>query len=302
MKRPDLKVKIKSLQLRSPLILCSGTAGFGLELKPYLDFKYVGALITKTITLNKREGNPPPRIAEAPSGVINSIGLENPGLWGFLTQWPEIKKLPTEIIISIYGEDKREYELIFKEFNKIKEVKAVEVNLSCPNLRKKIVSQDKKKSFSLVRYLRKLTKKILIVKLSPEVSDIVEIAKSVLKAGADVLSLTNTFSALKIDIDKRKPFLGNIFGGLSGPAIKPLVLYRVYKVYQALRCPIIASGGVLNYKDALEFILAGAVGIGLGTANLIEPDSAEIIFKDLLSYMKKNKISSLKTLVGNGCE
>jgi len=299
---PSLRVKVKNLELRNPIVLCSGTAGFGLELKEFIDFKNIGALITKTITLEEREGNSPPRIAESACGVINSIGLENPGLWGFLEEWPRIKKLPTQVIVSVYAEDREEFKVIFRELNKINQIKAIEVNLSCPNLKKEVVSQDKRKTYFLTKYLRSLTKKVLIAKLTPEVSDILEIAKACCDAGIDALSLTNTFFALKIDINTRKPFLGNIFGGLSGPAIKPLVLYRVYKVYQALKIPIIASGGILTYKDALEFILAGATCVGLGTANLVNPKASQEIVKGLLSYMRKNKISNLKKLKGYACK
>lgn len=302
-KNPNPQVRIKDLQLRNPVVLCSGTAGYGIEVKGLINAKRLGAIITKTITVSSREGNPPPRIAEVHGGILNSIGLENPGIEAFVSKCKDFKKLPTEVIVSIHAETKEEFSHMILELNKIKDIKAIELNLSCPNLKtEKMISQSPKLTHAVIKQARLLTSKVLIAKLSPEVTDIVEIASAAVSAGVDALGLTNTYFGTKIDLMTQRPFLGNKCGGVSGPVIKPLALYKVFKVYQALKVPIVASGGIMNYKDALEFILAGATCVGIGTATLIDPTSPASIAKDLLSYMKKNKIYSLDEIRGKAHE
>ena len=302
-KAASLEVSLGKLKLRSPIVLCSGTAGFGQELKGILNFRKIGALITKTITLDSYSGNPPPRITEVSCGVLNSIGLENPGVNEFINKYKDLRKLDLEVIVSIYGKTAKDFQKIILKLNKIKQIKALELNLSCPNIKtKRMISQSPRATYKLIRALRKETKKTLIAKLTPEVTDIVKVAQAAKDGGIDSLSLVNTFLGMKIDVEKRKPSLGNLYGGLSGPAIKPLALYKVYKVYKELKIPIIASGGIWDYKDALEFVLAGATCLGLGTINMIDPDRAGLIGDDLISYMKKNKISNLRQIRGMVCE
>jgi len=298
----NLEVNIGGVGLRNPVVLCSGTAGYGGELKEMLNLDKIGAIVTKTITLKPKQGNPPPRIAEAASGILNSIGLDNPGLKGFLSEWENIKKLPVEIIVSIYGQTEGEFGEIISGLNEIKDIRAIELNLSCPNVKtRRMISQSPELTYSLIKYIRRKTPKAIIAKLTPEVTDIVKVARAAKDAGIDGLSLVNTFLGLKIDLETRGPFLGNIFGGLSGPAIKPLALYRVFKVYQELKVPIIASGGISDYKDALEFILCGAACVGIGTATFSDPRISEQILKDLISYMKKNNIYNLEEIRGEAC-
>ncbi|MBN2120260.1 MAG: dihydroorotate dehydrogenase [Candidatus Omnitrophica bacterium] len=298
-KKISLSTNFRGLRLKNPVVLCSGTAGFGLELEEIFDFKNIGAIVTKTLTLRPQAGNPPPRIAETASGVLNSIGLENLGLKSFLGEFNKLKRLPADIIVSVYAHTKEDFKKMILRLDEERHIKAIELNFSCPNLRiKKMISQSAQLTASFVKYIRKATKKVLIAKLTPEVTDIVKVAKSAYEAGIDGLSLVNTFSGIKIDTTTKKPFLGNVFGGLSGPAIKPLALARVFRVYKELKIPIIASGGIFDYQDALEFIFAGATCIGLGTANLIDPDAPRRILKDLTFYMERNRISSLEEIRG----
>lgn len=298
MEKVKLGITLGKLKLASPLVCASGTFGFGEELKGLIDFKRVGAIITKTLTLSPRAGNPPPRIYETDYGVINSVGLENPGLDSFLKdKLPQLKNIDTKFIISVGGFTFAEYETIIKRLDQEKAIEAFEINLSCPNIKiKKIISQDKKLTFDLTNRLRRLTKKTLVVKITPEVTNISEIAQAAESAGADAISLVNTFLAMAINIDTKKPCLGNIYGGYSGPAIKPMALYRVWQVSQNIKIPIIGGGGVFNAKDALEFFLAGATSISLGTINLVTPNSAEKIFDGINNYLVKNKISDIKQL------
>lgn len=296
----DLAIKIGSLELKSPLICASGTFGFGEELKGLADFKSIGAFIAKTITLEPRAGNPPPRIYETEAGVLNSVGLENPGLENFLKdKLPKIKKIKTPGIISVGGFSFGEYLDIVSRLEEHKEIQALEINLSCPNLQmKKIISQDAKLTYELTKQIRVKTKKTLIVKITPETSDIVPIAQAVQEAGADAVSLVNTFIGMAINIDTRKPRLGNIYGGYSGPAIKPMALYRVWKVANAVKIPVIGGGGIETANDAIEFILAGASAVSLGTINMVYPDCAKEILSGIKIYMLKNKITDIRELRG----
>ena len=296
----NLVVDIGKLKLKSPIVCASGTFGFGDELKGLVDFESIGAIITKTITLKPRDGNPPPRIHETAYGVMNSVGLENPGLDVFIKEKiPLIKNLGTKYIVSVGGFSEFEYSEIIKKLDRIKKVDAFEVNLSCPNLKlKKLISQDDKNTYRLIKALRKLTAKPLFVKITPEVTDIGKIAKALQLAGADAISLVNTFFSLRINIDTKKPYLGNIYGGYSGPAIKPMSLYRVWKVFSSVKIPIIGGGGIFNSADAIEFILAGASAISLGTVNLIDPEASKNVLKGIKDYLKRKNIKSIKSLSG----
>jgi len=296
----DLSINLGKLKLNNPIVCASGTFGFGDELKGLVNPKNIGAIITKTITLEPRVGNPPPRIYETTYGVMNSVGLENPGLDLFIKEKiPLIKNLGAKYIVSVGGFSESEYSEVIKRLDKIKKIDAFEVNLSCPNLKlKKLISQDDRGTHKLVKALRKLTRKPLFVKITPEVTDIVKIARAVKRAGADAVSLVNTFFSLRINIDTKKPYLGNVYGGYSGPAIKPMSLYRVWKVFNNIKIPIIGGGGISNSEDAIEFILAGAAAVSLGTINLAEPKACDKILIGIKSYMKKHKIKDLKKLKG----
>jgi dihydroorotate dehydrogenase (NAD+) catalytic subunit len=265
-----------------------------------VNFKNIGAITTKTITLHSREGNPAPRIYETEYGVINSIGLQNPGIDGFLEEkFPALLKLPVKLIISCGGFSQPDYEEIVTRLESKKEIEAFEINLSCPNLKmKKMFSQDKELTYSLVKSLRSLTIKTLIIKITPEVTDIVEIAKAAQDGGADALSLVNTFFALSINIETRKPYLGSVYGGYSGRAIKPLALFKVWQVYQSVQIPIIGGGGIENTNDAVEFFLAGATAVSIGTINLVYPNRAAQILSGIKQYMKRKKISDIAELKG----
>ncbi|MCF7873086.1 MAG: dihydroorotate dehydrogenase [Candidatus Omnitrophica bacterium] len=294
----DLAINIGKLKLKNPIICASGTFGFGDELKGLVDFSSIGAVVSKTITVDPKEGNPPPRIYETNCGVINSIGLANPGVDSFIKEkLPALGKLKTKHIISLGGFSEKEYKQLVKKLDKQKKVDAFELNLSCPNLgKKKLISQSQKLTFNLIKNLRKLTKKPLIAKITPEVTDIVEIAKVVRDAGADAISMVNTYFSLAIDIEAKKSYLGNISGGYSGPAIKPMSLYRVWQVANSIDIPVIGGGGITNYKDAIEFFLAGSTAISLGTINLTYPNAAESILAEIKKYMKKNKMKNLTDL------
>lgn len=294
----NLKVNIGNFKLNTPIVCASGTFGYADELRGLVDFRPIGAVVAKTITLKPREGNPPPRIYETACGVINSVGLENPGLEVFIKEkLPLFAKLPTRRIVSIGGFSDGEYVACLKKLEHCQGVDAYEINLSCPNIRlKKLISQHAIATLRVLKLIRKLTAKPLIIKITPEVTDIVAIAKAVEKGKADAISLVNTFFSMAINIETKKPYIGSIYGGYSGPAIKPLALYRVWKVAQAVRIPIIAGGGIQNASDALEFILAGATAVSIGTINLIYPNSAVKILEGIKTYMARKNIKDIRRL------
>ncbi len=297
----DLAVKIGKLTLKNPVMVSSGTFGCGEQYEELVDLKELGAITTKTITLREREGNKPPRIAETYAGMLNAIGLENKGLNYFCdTTLKYLNSIKTPYIVSVAGEEEKDYSKLIKALDKLN-IEAIELNISCPNVKskkKRMFSQDAQDTFKLVSKVRKLTKATLIVKLSPNVTDIKEIALAAQDAGAEAVSLVNTFLGMAIDVHSRKPKLGNITGGLSGPAIKPLALRMVYEAANCLKIPVIGQGGIMSPEDGLEFILAGATAISIGTANFIEPQSAILIKKGIEKYLIKNKIKSIKQLRG----
>ncbi len=310
-KQKKLSTGIGNLSLTSPLIAASGTFGYAQELEGLVDLKYFGAITTKTITIKPRPGNPPPRLVETPCGLLNSIGLDNPGIDIFLKEkWPYLAKLKTPVIVSIGGESISEFVQLAKRLDKISNLKAIEVNISCPNIKRvqsteyrvqsnSMFAQNANDTFEIVSTLRKLTKKTLIVKLTPNVTDISEIALACEKAGADVISLVNTYYGLVLDINTRKPILANVTGGLSGPAIKPLGLYATYKTFTAVKLPIIAGGGIMNAQDAIEYLICGASALSLGTANFINPKAAKEILEGIERYLRKHKIRNIRSLKGS---
>lgn len=300
--KPDLNVKIGTLKLKNPVMVASGT--FGTEYGEMMDINSLGALVLKTVTLEERCGNPSPRVAETSSGMLNSIGLENNGVKDFIkNKLPSLKNIKTPIIASIAGNDAKEYSLLANRLSKTGKISALELNLSCPNVkhgtRTGLISQDEKASYEIVRAVRKITKLPLIAKLTPNVTDISQIAIAVEKAGADAILAVNTFGAMAVDINTKKPKLGNITGGLSGPAIKPIALKMVWDIYNKVEIPIIGVGGIMDYRDAVEFMLCGAVAIQVGTATFANPQAAVEIITGLNKYCLKNNIKNMTGLVGN---
>jgi len=299
-----INVKIKKLSLKNPVILASGTCGFGKEIEGLMDINALGAIVTKTITLEKREGNPPPRIAEAPGGILNSIGLDNGGLKNFIfKKIPYLEKLKIPVIVSMGGAGITEFATLAEELSGIPAVSALEINLSCPNIthmstKFNLIAQDAKATGKIISKLRKITGRTLIAKLSPAVTDIKEIARTAEGAGADAISLVNTYPGMLVDARTMRPKLGGITGGLSGPCIKPLALKCVWDAYNAVKIPIIGMGGIMTAEDAIEFFLCGASAIQVGTANFVNPKAPIEIIKGIEKYLKAKKIKNIKSLVG----
>ena len=305
----NLTVNIGKLKLKNPVMVASGTFGYAEEFKDFLDLKKLGAIVTKTITLKPRQGNPAPRTCETPAGMLNSIGLENPGLEKFITEkLPILKKIGVPIIVSISSEDDpEEFAILARRLDKINAVAAIELNVSCPNIKNsqfpahnpRLISQDPRATFALVKGIRKITGKTLITKLSPNVTDITEIALSAEKAGSEAISLINTVSAISIDINTRKPKIAMVTGGLSGPAIRPIAVRMVWEVYQKIKIPIIGMGGIMDTPGALEFFIAGATAISVGTANFINPKVSVEIIAGLKRYLRENKLRDIKELIAS---
>jgi len=300
--KTKLPVNIGRLKLKNPVMVASGTFGYGEEFEGFLNIKDLGAIVTKTITLKPRQGNLPPRTCETPSGMLNSIGLENPGFEVFIKEKiPYLVKLGTPIIVSIASEyDPDEFLALAQRLDRINAIPAIELNISCPNLKhKKLISQDPAATYDLVSRVRKATRKTLITKLSPNVTDVTEIALAAQKAGSDALSLINTLMGMSIDIQTRQPKLACIAGGLSGPGIRPVAVKMVWDVYQKVKIPIIGMGGIIDVSSALEFFFAGASAVAVGTANFINPGVSAEIIRGLEKYLRENKIDSIKELTGS---
>jgi len=297
----DLSVCIGKLELKNPVIAASGTFGYGQEFEKFMDLNQLGAIIPKGISLNPMQGNPPPRIFETNGGILNSIGLQNPGLRVFIKEkLPYFKKIKTNLIINFFGKTQKEYVELARRLDDLPGVSGLEMNISCPNVKQGgiVFGSDPRTTHRLVSEVRRSTKRPLIVKLSPNVTDITVIARSAEEGGADAVSLVNTFKAMAINIHSKKPELGNIIGGLSGPAIKPIALRMVWEVFQAVKIPVIGMGGIMKAEDAIEFILAGASAIQIGTANLIHPGSAIDVIDGITQYLIKNKMSRIQKLIG----
>jgi len=297
----NLTTSLGKLTLKNPVLVASGTFGYGLEYQQIVGLEKLGALVLKTITLKPREGNPPPRIWETPSGILNAIGLQNVGIDNFLdVKLPLLKKYDVPIIINIAGESIDEYVELANRFDGFKEIAAIELNVSCPNVKKGGMrfGEDREAVAELVRAVRKATKKVLITKLTPNVTDISAIARSAEGAGSDVLSLVNTFLGMAIDTNSRRPRLAYITGGLSGPAIRPIAVRMVWQVAKVVKIPIIGMGGITSLENALEFIIAGASAISIGTANFVNPNTPVEIIEGLTRYMEKKNIKDLSEIRG----
>lgn len=296
----NLSVKIGNLELKNPVMGASGTFGFGREYEDFLDVNEIGAIVTKGVTPKPRAGNPGVRIAETPSGMLNCIGLENPGVDAFIYDiLPKIKKYNTAVIVNISAGSVEEYAEMAWRLD-IDGVDAVEVNISCPNVKEGgiVFGTDPKAASAVTHAVKTHTKKTVIVKLSPNVTDIVQMAKAVEEAGADAISMINTLTGMAIDINTRKPLLGNITGGLSGPAVKPVALRMVWQVAKAVNIPIIGMGGIASAEDAIEFLLAGATAVAVGAHNFIDPSALKVIADGIAEYMQKHNIEDVNELVG----
>ena len=301
LKKPNLSVKIGNLDLKNPIIVASGTFGYAKEFEDLIDRRKLGAIVTKTITIRARQGNLAPRTCETPCGMLNSIGLENPGINKFIQEkLPFLKTLGIPVIISIAAEETPgEFAILVKKLDQIPEVSAIELNISCPNLQKnKLISQDAQDTWELVSAMRKLTEKCLITKLSPNVTSITEIALAAQSAGTDALALINTLGGMSIDVNKRIPKLGAWVGGLSGPAIRPVALKLVWEAYNKIKIPIIGMGGIMDTESALEFFIAGATAVSVGTANFVNPQASLEIIAGLQKYMLDNNMQNLSQLTG----
>ncbi|MCX5776282.1 MAG: dihydroorotate dehydrogenase [Candidatus Firestonebacteria bacterium] len=298
----DLRVKIGALTLQNPVLTASGTFGTGEELADFIDLNKLGAVVVKGVTLLPREGNPMPRIAECAGGMLNAIGLQNPGIDRFISEkTPFFEKFKVPFLVNISGYQPAEYGELAKRLEAVPSVAGIEVNVSCPNVRYSkgaVFAKDPRAVGLITRLVKKNTKKTVIIKLSPEVSDIKIIAKAAEDNGADALSLINTISGMAIDINTRRPKIKNIMGGLSGPAIKPVGIRCVWQVYNTVKIPLIGMGGIMNVSDAIEYLLAGATAVAVGTGNFINPAATLEIIDGLNRYMKSNKIKNIKELTG----
>lgn len=297
----DLTIQIGSLQLKNPVLTASGTFGYGTEYADYMDTSKLGGIVTKTVTLHPRDGNPMPRIAETPGGMLNSIGLANVGVERFLEEkLPKLEGLDTAVIVNIAGNTAEEYGAVTEKIQEHPRVNAIEVNVSCPNVRQGGLAfgTDAAMLADVVRIVRRATKKTVIVKLSPNVTDIAAMAKSAVDAGADALSLINTLVGMAVDIHTRRPLIARTIAGLSGPAIRPVALAMVHKVRKAVSVPLIGIGGIMSWKDAVEFLITGATAVQVGTLNFISPDGAVRVAEGIQQYCEENGIAKIGDLVG----
>jgi dihydroorotate dehydrogenase (NAD+) catalytic subunit len=302
MMTPDLSVDIGGLKLQNPVMTASGTFGYAMEFKSLIDLNRLGGAIVKGLSLEPTKGNPPPRIVETPCGMLNAIGLENVGLEAFIkTKVPYFSKLEIPVIANIYGHTVETYARLSERLDEVAELAGIEINISCPNVKQGGVAfgTDARMAHQVVRAVRHLYHGYMMVKLSPNVTDITEIAKSVEDAGADGISLINTLTGMAIDIHSRKPRIANITGGLSGPAIRPVAVRMVWQVAQAVKVPVIGIGGIMRAEDALEFLIAGASAVQVGTANFVNPRVTMEIIDGLTDYLQTYGIATVKEVIGS---
>ena len=297
----NLSVTIAGIQLKNPVMTASGTFGYGEECSPYVDLNKLGAIIVKGLSLRPRCGNPTPRIVETPAGMLNAIGLQNVGVDAFIKEkMPFLKKYDVPVIANIFGEDVKEYAEVAKRLDGTG-IAGIEINISCPNVKKGgiVFGTNPKEAAKVGRAVKKAARLPIITKLSPNVTDIKIMAKAVEDAGSDAISLINTITGMAIDVENRKPRLANFVGGLSGPAIRPIAVRMVWEVAKVVKVPIIGIGGIMTANDALEFIIAGASAVQVGTANFIEPAATMNILGDIKDYLVRHKIDDIKDLVGS---
>lgn len=298
----DLSIEIAGMALRNPVLLASGTCNYGQELQSITDLSQLGGIVTKTITPQPRAGNRPQRIVETPAGMLNSIGLQNPGLEDFVeNKWPFLESLDTQIVVNIAGHTIEEFADMAARLDDVQGIAALEVNISCPNVKAggANFANSPSASAEVIGAVRRVTQHPVIAKLSPNVTDIAEIARAAEEAGADALSLINTLVGMAIDVKNRRPLLGNITGGLSGPAIKPVALAMIWKVAQAVRIPLIGLGGICTAQDAVEFLVAGASAVQVGTASFVNPNAGVEIVEGIRRYGDECGIQHIGQLIGS---
>jgi dihydroorotate dehydrogenase (NAD+) catalytic subunit len=301
-KRPNLSVEIAGIKLKNPVMPASGTFGYGEEYAPYLDLNRLGALITKGLSLNPKAGNPTPRIAETTSGMLNAIGLQNVGIDAFIaSKVPYYRGINTPVIANFFGNTLEEYGEVARKLNDVPEVTAVELNISCPNVKQGgiVFGTDPSAAAQVVALVRKALNKPLIVKLTPNVTDITVIARAVEEAGADAISCINTLTGMAIDIRTRKPKIANRTGGLSGPGIRPVAVRMTHQVVQAVKIPVIGIGGIMCAEDALEFLIAGATAVQVGTANFIDPAAMIAVIDGLERFLIEEGLDDIRQVIGS---
>ena len=297
----NLEVKLKDLVLKNPVMTASGTFGFGEEFADFIDLSDLGGIIVKGTTRHHREGNPYPRMAETPSGMLNAVGLQNKGVENFCQDiYPRIKDYKTNVMVNVSGSVIEDYVETAAMINELDHIPGIELNISCPNVKEggMAFGTSCASAEAVVREVRKVYKKHLMVKLSPNVTDISEIARAVESQGADSVSLINTLLGMAIDAETRRPLLSTVTGGLSGPCVKPVALRMVWQVAQAVKVPVVGLGGIMNAKDAIEFILAGATAIQIGTANFIDPQISVKVVEGIKEYMNRHQVSDINDLIG----
>jgi dihydroorotate dehydrogenase (NAD+) catalytic subunit len=297
----NLGVKLKDLSLKNPVMTASGTFGFGEEFEDFIDLGQLGGILVKGTTRHHREGNPYPRMAETPSGMLNAVGLQNKGVENFCNEiYPRIKHYDTNILVNVSGSVIEDYVETAAMINDLEHIPAIELNISCPNVKEggMAFGTSAKSAAEVVKEVRKVYKKHLMVKLSPNVTDITEIARAVETEGADSVSLINTLLGMAVNAETRKPLLSTVTGGLSGPCVKPVALRMVWQVYNAVNIPIVGLGGIMNATDAIEFMLAGATAVQLGTANFIDPQVTVKVVKGIEEYMIRHNIQDINDIIG----
>ena len=297
----NLNINIGKLQLKNPVMTASGTFGYGTEYSDFMDISRIGGIFVKGTTIRERQGNPYPRMAETPSGMLNAVGLQNKGVDYFINSiYPTIKDIDTNIIVNVSGSTVEDYIETSEKLNSLDKIPAIELNISCPNVKEGGMAFGTSclSAAQVVRQVRRVYKNELIVKLSPNVTDISEIALAVEAEGADSVSLINTLLGMAISVEKRKPILSTITGGLSGPAVKPIALRMVWQVARAVRIPVIGLGGIMNAADAIEFMLAGASAIQIGTANFIDPTVSIKVIDGINDYCDRHGFKSVSEIIG----
>ncbi len=300
-KKISLAVDIGGLRLKTPVLVASGTFGYGEEYRHFMSYRHLGAIITKGVSLNPQPGNPPPRLTETTCGMLNAIGLQNIGVKALVEEkMPHLKKYGIPIIVNIYGTTLKDYREVAKRLDGVTGIAGLEINISCPNIKKGGISfgTDPREVFKVVSRVKESSSLPIMVKLSPNVTDITVIARSAEEAGADSLSLINTLIGMAVNVETRAPLLGNITGGLSGPAIKPIALRMVWEVYKTVSIPVVGIGGICTTRDALEFFIAGASAVQIGTAQFVNPSVTSEVVTGLENFLKDNYFSSIKQIVG----
>jgi dihydroorotate dehydrogenase (NAD+) catalytic subunit len=301
-KRPNLAVDIAGIIMKNPVMPASGTFGYGEEYAPYLDLNRLGAIVTKGLSLKPKAGNPTPRIAETSSGMLNAIGLQNVGVDAFVKyKLPFLRELNTPVIVNFFGNTLEEYGEVARRLSDLPEVRGVELNISCPNVKQGgiVFGTDPRAAAEVVALVRKVLTKPLIVKLTPNVTDITVVARAVEAAGADALCCINTITGMAVDVKTRRPRLANRTGGLSGPAIRPIAVRMVHQVVQAVKIPVIGVGGITRAADALEFLIVGARAVQVGTANFVDPDAMATIIDGIEAFCRDEGIDDIHQLIGS---